>query len=180
MANRENCMHGLVAEFTDGEELVKAAGEARAAGYTKVSAYSPYYVHGLSEALEEEDNPVPYLVVMALFIGALIGFGLQFYTSTVSYPFNIGGRPLVSWPSFMPITFELGILFAALTAVGFLFIRIGLPLPYHPIFNAPNIETASSNGFFLCIETGDRNFHLQDTRQFLQGLEPVAVSEVGC
>jgi len=180
MANRDNCMHGLVAEFTNGEELVEAAKQTHAAGYTKVSAYSPYYVHGLSEAMEEEDNPAPYFVVVALLVGALIGFGLQYYTSTVSYEFNIGGRPLNSWPSFMLITFELGILFAALTAVGYMFLRIGLPLPYHPIFNAPNIEVASRSGFFLCIETGDRNFHLQDTRQFLQGLEPIAVSEVGC
>jgi hypothetical protein len=174
-------MYGLAAEFPDAESLLKAAQQTREAGYNKVKAYTPYYVEGLEEVLDDNHfDIVPYLVVAMLFIGAGIGFFLQYWTSTEVYQFNIGGRPINSWPSFMIITFEFGILFAALTAVGALFIRSGLPQPYHPVFNASNIEQASRSRFFLCIETRDKNFRLDKTTEFLQKLGPEAVSEVPC
>lgn len=171
-------MYGLAAEFEDSKSLLSAAREVRAAGYTEVRAFTPYHIEGLSEVLDEKPYLVPYFVVAALFIGAFLAFALQSYTSVTSYPFNVGGRPLNSIPSFMLITFEFAVLLAALASVGGLFLRTGLPLPYHPVFNANNIEEASRSRFFLVVETTDRKFHLTDTRTLLEGLEPVEVSEV--
>lgn len=180
MSENQNCLHGIAAEFENAEELVAAVERAKEAGYSNIRAYSPYYVEELDEAIDDGPNFLPWLVVGGLFIGALVGYFLQYYASVEGYAINVGGRPLNSAPAFMLVTFELGVLFAALGgATGFL-LGIGLPLPYHPIFNTPNIELATRNRFFLCIETRDRRFHLERTRAFLEGLEPVSVSEVSC
>lgn len=180
MSSSEYCMHGLIAEFETPDELVKAAQAASDAGYTKKSAYSPYYVEGLSEAMDERPTLLPYLLIGGLFLGVIIGFSLQYFTSVYGYEFRIAGRQYASWQAFIPITFEFAVLVAALTGVGTMFIRIGLPLPHHPVFNAKNINLVSHSRFFLCIETGDRNFHLRATRAFLEELNPVEVSEVSC
>jgi len=172
-------MFGLAAEFEDDRQLLKAVRQARAAGYEDINAYTPYYVEGLTEAMGKKQSNINYfLVLIGLAVGALLGFWLQYWTDVINYPINVGGRPFNSWPAFLIITFEAAILFAALTAVAVLFLRSGLPLPYHPIFNAPNIELASSERFFLVVRVQDRNFQLRQTREFLQSLDPVSVSEV--
>lgn len=180
--SKQSCMFGLAAEFEDAESLLDAAEKARAEGYEVIQAYTPYHVEGLSEIIDKDarSNMLAWLVFGGLIVGALFGFALQYYASVEGYAINVGGRPLNSWPSFIQVTFELAILFAALAVVGGYFLRMGLPLPYHPIFNTPNIELASSNRFFLCIEVKDRRFHLQQTRTFLEDLGPVTVSEVQC
>lgn len=179
-ADSKNCMHGFAAEFEDAEGIIEAARAAKDAGYNEIKAYTPYYVEGLNEIIEDSPNMFPWLVLIGLFVGAFVGMAFQYFASVEGYPINVGGRPLFSWPAFIPVSFELAILFAALAAVGGYFVRIGLPLPYHPIFNAPNIELASRSRFFLCIETRDKRFHVQNTRTFLEGLEPLNVSEVQC
>lgn len=176
----QTCMYGLTAEFNDDQALLEAAQKARDAGYQDVEAYSPYYVEGLAEVFEKPSNALYYVVVMALAVGAGVAFLLQYYTDVLDYPLNIAGRPYYSWQAFLIVTFELAILFAAFTAVGALFVRARLPMPYHPIFNAPNIERASNDGFFLCIQVTDRQFSLSETRAFLEGLNPVNVGEVPC
>lgn len=176
--NGDGQLFGLVAEFEDADSLLEAAKQTRAAGYTRVSAYTPYYVEGLADTLEKRANPYPYVVPLALFLGALLGYLLQYGTSTITYELNVGGRPYVSWPAFMLITFEVGILVAGIATVVTLFIGNGLPLPHHPIFNAPNIEAASHSRFFLCIERADKKFNEQRTKEFLHSLEPVDVSGV--
>lgn len=175
------CMFGLVAEFEDADSLKAAAQSASDAGYTKMSAYAPFYVEGLDEIVRGKRNStLPWLLLGGLILGAAFGFMLQFYASTVGYDINVGGRALGSWQAFIPITFETAILGAALALVTGYFLNIGLPLPYHPIFNAENIDLASRSRFFLCIETKDNRFHLVQTNEFLQSLEPVNVSEVTC
>ncbi len=180
MSADKNCMHGIAAEFDDAEGILNAARAAKAAGYKDIKAYTPLYVEGLNEIIDDSPNIFPWLVVGGLFAGAVFGMAFQYFASVEGYPINVGGRPLFSWPAFIPVSFELAILFAALALVGGYFVRIGLPLPYHPIFNTPNIELASRSRFFLCIETRDKQFHLQNTRAFLEGLEPLNVSEVQC
>lgn len=177
---QNNCLFGLSAEFEQPEDLLDAARRAREAGYTRIKAYSPYEVHGMSEVLEHKSPLAPWILFIGLFIGALAAFGLQYWTSVEDYALNVGGRPYFSWPAFIPITFEVAILVAGLLLVGWLFLRTGLPLPYHPIFNVPDIAAASRNRFFLCIESRDGQFHTRETWQFLESLEPVKVSEVTC
>jgi len=176
----KNCMHGIAAEFADAESILEAARATRQAGCKEIKAYTPFYVHGLNDIIDDRPNFLPWLVVIGLFVGAAFGMAFQYYASVVGYDINVGGRPFFSWPAFVPVSFELAILFAALAGVGGYFIRIGLPLPYHPIFNTPNIELASKNRFFLCVETRDKKFHLRETRTFLESLDPLNVSEVQC
>lgn len=171
-------LYGVAAEFADADSLLQAAKRTREAGYSEVKAYSPYEVHGLSEVLGESSDFIPWLALGALLLGAAAGFFLQFGTDVLQYPLNIGGRPYNSVPAFMIITFEVGILFAGLTAFGALFIASGLPLPYHPIFNTPRFELASRSSFFLCIEATDDRFDEAETKRFLESLDATTVSEV--
>jgi hypothetical protein len=174
-------LYGLVAEFNDAESLLNAARRVRSEGYREVRAYTPYWVDGLTEILGQRSfGYVPYLAIGGLVLGVLVGFLIQYYTSVYSYPLNVGGRPLNSWPSFLLVTFEIGILFAGLgTVLGF-FLQTNLPLPYHPVFNTPKFELASRDHFFLCVEVTDPKFQLNTTKALLESLEPLNVSEVSC
>jgi hypothetical protein len=104
-------------------------------------------------------------------------FGFMTWVNLVDYPMNIGGRPNFSWPAFVPITFEGMVLFAALAAVFGLILVCGLPMPYHPVFNAPGFERASVNGFFLCIEAKDPQYDAANASSLLTKLGATAVHE---
>lgn len=169
---------GLMAEFSDERVLMTAADRARRAGYLRLDAHTPYPVEGLSEALGHPRTKLPLLVLAAGVAGAVGGFFLQYYASAVAYPLNIGGKPLVSWPAFVPVTFELTILFAASVAVGGLLALNGLPQPYHPVFNVPEFDKASRDGFFLTIESTDPLFKNAETRRFLVELGAAKVHDV--
>jgi len=171
-------MYGLMAEFESAQQLVRAARKAREVGYSKMDAYAPFPVEGLAEALGARRNRLPLLVLIGGILGALTGYGLAYWTSAVDYPINVGGRPLHSWPAFVPVTFETTILFAALTAVFAMLALNGLPLPYHPVFNVPRFARASRDRFFLCIEADDPMFDAEKTKRFLMDLDPEAVAEV--
>jgi hypothetical protein len=171
-------LYGISAEFTEPEQLIAAAKAARAKGYRKMDAYTPYPVHGLDEAMSFHDMRIPWMIFFGAIFGACAGYGLQYYINVIDYPLNIGGRPYQSWPSFIPVTFECTILFAALTAVFGMLALNGLPQPWHPIFNAPNIERAGSDRFFLCIEAKDPLFDNEETRRFLDSLHPENVAGV--
>jgi hypothetical protein len=171
-------LYGLMAEFADPEALLKAARRAYAEGYRKLDAYSPLPIHGLSEAIGFHRTRLPLIVLMGGLAGALIGFGMQYYLSVIEYPLNIGGRPLNSWPSFIPVTFELTILLAAFSAVLGMILLNRLPMPYHPVFNVPRFALASRSRFFLCIESEDPLFDSEKTREFLRTLVPSDISEV--
>lgn len=190
-------IYGLTAEFEDPDQLIAAAEKVRAAGYRRVDAYTPFPVHGLAEVLAVRKPLLPWLIFFAGCTGAMAGFTLQLFTATpllepilkqpfitdvvirnIPYPMNIGGRPYISWPSFIPVTFELTILLAAGMAVVGMIALNGLPKPYHSVFNAPGFDRATLDRFFLCIELGDPKFDLEDTAHFLRGLGAAAVSEV--
>jgi hypothetical protein len=171
-------VYGVMAEFQTPEEVLEATRQAHAAGYREMDAYTPYPVEGLATELGLPRTRVPFVVLLAGLVGAGAGFLMQYWTMAVDYPFNAGGRPLNSWPAFVPITFETMVLVAALAALlGMLFLN-GLPRPHHPVFNVPNFSRASQDRFFLCIEAADPKFDRETTRNFLAGLHPLGVMEV--
>ena len=171
-------IYGLVGEFVTPEQLIHAVEKVREAGYRRLDAYSPFPVEGLAEAMGFKRNRVPLLTLIGGLTGGLSGFGFQYWANVSSYPMNIGGRPLNSWPAFIPVTFEMTVLGAALFAVFGMLALNRLPQPHHPVFNAPRFSHASTDRFFICIEARDPQFHLADTARFLQGLRAHHVTEV--
>ena len=175
---RARGLYGLMAEFESPTELVEAARHAREAGYKKLDAYTPYPIEALSEALEIHDRRLPAVVLGGGILGALFGYGLCYWCSVIEFPMNIGGKPFHSAPAFIVPTFECTILFAAFAAVLGMLGLNGLPMPYHPVFNAERFALASRDRFFLCIEARDPKFDHDQTWAFLSSMAPNAVMDV--
>ena len=172
-------VYGLMAEFPSVTALVEAARRTHAEGYRNVDAYTPFPVHELFDALHAHDNRVQRNVLLGGIAGMFAGFGLCYWVSVIAYPLNVGGRPFNSWPAFIPVTFELTILFASFAAVLSWILLSGLPLPYHPVFNVPRFaEVGSQSGFFLAIESVDPKFDRQRTLEFLRGLGAREINEI--
>ncbi len=173
----EKLLYGYAAEFEDPTQLVEAARATLDAGFRKFEAYSPYPIKELDEIVPGF-NPLPFLVLVGGFLGAATAWAMQWYIAAYDFPINVGGRPLYSWPSFIPITFELTVLFAAGTAFFFSLALCGLPLVHHPMFSLPQFARISNDRFLLCIEARDRKFYPEDTAEFLAQFEPLDVWEI--
>lgn len=171
-------LYGLAAEFDDPHTLVAASRRAVQEGYRRLDAYTPFPIEELHEALGIHHTRVPLIVLICGMLGAATGYGLAYWVSVIAYPLNIGGRPLHSWPAFIPVTFETTVLFAAFGAVFGMLALNRLPRPYHPIFNVPRFALATRDRFFLCIEAADPRFDLEATRRFLESFNPREVNEV--
>ena len=172
-------IYGVLGEFETEHELVRAAEKAREAGYRRVEGYAPFPVEGLSEALGLKRNQVPLIALIGGLCGGLGGFFFQYWVNVISYPINIAGRPLNSWPAFIPVTFELTILGASLASVFGMLALNRLPQPYHPLFNVERFaKHATTDRFFLCIEARDKKFDLAEAARFLQGVNAHHVNEV--
>lgn len=170
---------GLLAEFDTHEALLAAVRRARAAGFTRMDAYSPYPLPDVSDAMGFTGAwKVAFLTLVGGLLGAGGGYALQYYLMAVDYPLNVGGRPLHSWPAFVPVTFELMVLFASIIGVVGLFVMNGLPRPHHPLFAVPEFDRATQDAFFVAIESSDPRFDLDGTRRFLANLRPLAIVEV--
>ncbi|HEU0179854.1 MAG TPA: DUF3341 domain-containing protein [Blastocatellia bacterium] len=167
-----------MAEFDSPTAIVAATRRAYAEGYRRMDTYTPFPVEGLAEELHFHRTRVPLIVLLGGLIGCLGGFLLQYWIAAIYWPVNIGGKPLNSWPMFIPVTFELTVLLAALSAVLGMLALNGLPHPYHPVFNVPRFALASQDRFFLCIEESDPRFDRAATRDFLESLSPREVSDV--
>src|SRR5262245_37309570 len=170
-------IYGVMAEFETPGQLAQAAKAAVAKGYKKLDAYSPFPIEEVNEALHLHRNKLPLIVLIGGLCGGTLGYLLQYFITVIYYPINVAGRPLHSWPSYIIITFELTILLASISTVVGLFALCGLPMPYHPVFNAPRFALASRDRFFLCIESADPLFDRAQTSAFLETLEPKEVSE---
>ena len=171
-------LFGLMAEFVEAEELLHAAERAHEAGYRDMDAYTPMPIDGLAEAIGFRRTLVEKIVFVAGVLGATGGFMLCWWMTVVAYPHIVAGRPLNSWPAYIPITFESMVLVSCIVAVIAMLMLNGLPQPYHPLFNVKEFERASRDRFFLCIESTDPKFEIDDTRNFLESLEPLEVMEV--
>jgi hypothetical protein len=170
--------YGLMAEFDSPSAVVAAARRVYDAGYRRINAYSPFPIEELSEAIGFHHDRVALVTLIGGILGGLGGFALQYWTSAIDYPLNVGGRPLLSLPAFIPVTFECTILLASFGAfVGNLLMN-RLPQPYHPAFNTPSFARASQDRFFVCIKSDDPMYSETRTRAFLEGLGAIEVSNV--
>jgi hypothetical protein len=176
----ERFLYGVIAEFEHADEVVAAANKVREAGYRRIDAYSPFPVEGLSEALGQRQVDVPWIMLAFGALGGVGMFAFMHWATYQDYAINVGGRPnsILNWPYFIPITFELTVLSAAIAGIVGMFWLNGLPQPYHPVFDAPNFEMATSSRFFLCIEAEDPNFDHPKTKAFMETLGALRVSDV--
>jgi hypothetical protein len=175
---RRSSVYGLMAEFDDPTALVAATARAHHEGYRRLDAYSPFPIEELHGALGAPPSRLPLIVLIGGLFGCIGGYLLQYWVSVIAYPLNVGGKPFHSWPAFIPVTFECTILAAALAAVLGMLALNGLPMPYHPVFNVRRFALASRNRFFLVIEATDAKFELEETRRFLEALNPREVTTV--
>lgn len=169
---------GLIAEFKDVDHVLDAARKTYKEGYREIEAYSPFPVEGLARAVGMKGTILPWIVLAGGIVGGLAGYGLQYWVSVIEYPLNIGGRPNHSWPAFIPVTFECTVLGAALAAVLGMLGLNGLPRPYHPVFNVEEFGLASHDRFFLIILSRDKKFDLEETRKFLEEMQPESLKVV--
>jgi hypothetical protein len=170
-------IHGTLAEFSAPADLLHAVRRARSAGFTRFETFSPCSVEGLEDYVLPRPSPIPGIMLAGGAIGAAGGFALQWYAAW-DYPVNVGGRPVFSWPAFVPVTFELGVLTAVLVGITAFLLRTGLPHYHHPVFAAANFARASHDRFFLYLRADDPRYEAMTVHAFLSSAEPESIQEV--
>ncbi len=170
--------YGVLARFRTAKALYRACEAVRDAGYSKWDALTPFPVHGLEKAMGLKPSKLPFLVLTTGLTGAGLGFGLQSWVHIMAYPLVISGKPLFTWPAFVPVTFELGVLGAALGAVLGMFALNKLPTYHHPLFRSETFARVTDDGLFIAIESWDPKYDDQGTADFLSGLGAVEVEHV--
>ena len=171
-------LYGVMAEFESPGDLVAAARKVYSLGYRRINGYSPYPIEELSEAIGFTHTRLPLIVFMGGVLGGIGGFLMQYYMEVIDYPLNVGGKPLNSWPAFIPITFEMTVLAAAFSAVLGMLVLNRLPQPYHPVFNVPNFAMATRDRFFLAVEANDPKFDHAEVVNLLKSLNALEVNDV--
>lgn len=169
---------GLLAEFESPAELVRAAEQVRQAGYLRWDAHTPYPIHGLSRAMAVKDTALGWIVLAGGIFGCSLGIGLQWWTNAVDYPIVISGKPLWSLPANIPVAFELTILFAALSAFFGMLVLNGLPRHHHWVFDDERFQRATSDRYFISIESSDPRFDLAESRALLESTECIGTEIV--
>ena len=171
-------LRGFVAEFENEVSIVEATKKTVEAGYNNIETYTPYPLEDLLDVQHLHKNKVALVILIGGLTGCALGFFMQYFASVIHYPINVGGRPLNSWPAFIPEMFECTVLFAAISAMVGMMIMNKLPRPNHPLFEIERFRYATQERFFLCIEAEDPDFDKDGTRKFLEGLNPQEVTEV--
>jgi len=169
-------IYGVMAEFETPGEAVQAAKAARGKGFTHLDAFGPFESPELTEAIGFHEHGVAKWVLVGGIVGGLGGFGLQYWATVIDYPHNIGGRPIFSWPSFIPVTFECTVLFATLTGIVSLLVLNRLPRLSHPAFGATHFDRATTDRFFLCVRAEGKNFDADLAREILNVCAPLSIS----
>lgn len=163
-------LYGVLAEFATAPAIYHACEKVRDAGFTRWDAHTPFPVHGLEKAMGLKPSILPWIVLVTGLSGAAGGMLLQWWTSAIDYPLVISGKPFFSWQAFVPVTFELGVLFGALGAVMGMFFLNRLPQYYHSLFRSRRFERVTDDRFFVSIEAADPKFDARKTAQFLQDI----------
>ena len=171
-------LHGVMAEFTTADDLIRATRAARLAGYSRMDGYSPYPVGEVADELGFPRSEIGAIMFIGGLCGATLGLLMQTWIAVYDYPIGVGGKPFWSWPQFIPITWALLVLTASMSGLFGLLVLCGLPQPYHPVFNVPAFQRATKDRFFLCIESVDPRFEVGQVTAFLNGLQPESVAEV--
>ncbi len=171
-------LRGLLAEFENEESIVEATQKTVDAGYRHIETYTPYPLEELLDIQHLHKNKVALVILIGGLTGCAVGFLMQYFASVIHYPINVGGRPLNSWPAFIPVMFECTVLFAAFSAMIGMMVMNKLPRPHHPLFEIERFRYATQDRFFLSIEAEDPYFEKDATRQFLEELNPHEVTEV--
>jgi hypothetical protein len=162
--------YGLLAEFATPADLYRACERVRDAGFTRWDAHTPFPIHGIDKAMGLKRSLLPWIVLVMGLTGAALGFGLQWWVHADAYPLVISGKPYLAWPAYIPITFELGVLFAALGAVFSMLGLNRLPMHYHPLFKSKVFERVTDDAFFISIESWDPRFDASATGKLLESL----------
>ena len=174
--NASSPVHGVIAEFATPEAAARAARSMRESGFKKLEAYGPFPSDELATAIGFRENKIARCVLIGGIVGGLTGYALQYWASFLDYPHNIGGRPYNSWPSFIPIVFELTVLFATLTGIVSLLVLNRLPRLSHPVFSVPAFTHASTDHFFVCVRSVETEFDPVKVRILLEKFEPLSIS----
>lgn len=164
-------VYGFLAHFDTPQAVYAAAEQVRDAGYSEWDVYAPFPIHGIDEAMGVKRTKLPLLTAAVAFgVGTVGAFGLQYWVAGVTYPLTKQGKPYAAWEPFMPVGFELSVLFAAFaTLIGMLALN-GLPRFYHPLFRKDRFLGVSQDAYAICVEAGDPKFHPEETRRMLQQL----------
>lgn len=172
-------LYGMVGEFDRLEDVVAAARRLKDFGTRDMEAYTPFPSPELDELLVGRQNLLPVLIFLCGMAGLIWGFVMQYWGAVWSYPINVGGRPLDSWPSFVPACFEFGVVWAV--AGGFVLFLLFNRLPkfYHPVWAVPDFERASRDRFFLCVEAKDASFSRRRVHQVMANCHATRITEVG-
>ncbi|MDA1259010.1 MAG: DUF3341 domain-containing protein [Planctomycetota bacterium] len=178
MSRTESKTWGVMAEFESVDGILHAAAEVRKAGFTRWDCYTPVPVHGLDEVMGVRPTRLPWIILIMGAVGIGAAQLMQHWMNGVDYPFNISGKPLISWPSAIPVTFEMMVLFAAFTAFFAMWIANDLPRWFHPLHHKPRFARATNDRFFVAIEARDPQFDEQRTADFLRGLHSGSVETV--
>lgn len=167
-------MPGLAAIFTEEHQILEAARKSRDLGMTKFEAISPYPIHGMEDACGIKRSSIPYVTFIAGSVGLLSALALTWYTSVYDWPINVGGKPPFSLPAFIPIMFELTVLFAALSSVGALFYHVGIPR-----IDPPTIDPdLTSHKFAIFVPENETGYELKKLESFYKGLGAESVKKV--
>jgi molybdopterin-containing oxidoreductase family membrane subunit len=172
LANRlpDGPYYGVLAAFATPADLYHACERVRDAGFTRWDAHSPFPVHGLAGAMGLRRSPLPWIVLVMGLMGAALGFLLQWWVHTIAYPLVISGKPYFAWPAYVPITFEVAVLFGALGAVFGMFGLNRLPMHHHPLFRSKVFERVTDDAFFISIESWDPRFDPSATAKLLESV----------
>lgn len=158
---------GLLAEYDSPAALFRACEKIRDAGYRKWDAHSPFPIHNLDQAMGIGRSRLPYVTLLFGVTGAIGGMALQIWANAIAYPLVISGKPFFNWQPYVPITFECGVLLAALSTVFGMFAFNKLPMLFHPLFAADRFDRVTDDGFFISVESWDPKFDARATEQLL-------------